>query len=679
MHPIFKQILSRYSLIFLLCLLTGFSLSAQENSSYQDADIELRAAYISAVMRYATWPNEKRKEQLTIGVMGADKLFHTLDTLFIPPVRNLPIEVKKIERNTQLVDLDILYIGNVSLQQLPSIMAIARSQHILIITEGASLREEVMINILSSQNKRLSFQVNADKIAEAGIHTTSDLILLRGTELELILHVQQKQQELYLLQQEHDLILLERDKEQERLHQAQEHIHNLELAIEERNFVLAAKEGTIEDTERLMSSQQMKLNQLLHELDGQRQLLLNRETQLNAIQRDLNLSRQELERQQRELEYKEKQLRAKQDESDRLSSQITNNKKTLQAQQDILQSQVESMNNQALLIQSREKTIAKQRYQIFFIGIGFFIAVVFAILSITLYFRGRRISHSLVEAIDKLKSTQDQLIEAEKMAALGNLVAGVAHEVNTPLGIAITATSMMAELRENIVSAFEHKKLTQKQLQHFLDRSFESLQLTERNLANVDKLITNFKQVAVDHVVIENRDINLAQYIEEVMSTLSIELKRTGVTYTIEYDEENPIHLEIAPGALAQIITNLTTNSIRHAFDEQPGHITIRLSRQDNEKDKSEEKVLIQFCDNGKGISSDVMSRLYEPFFTTKRNRGGTGLGMSIVYNIVRQKLQGEIFVQSTLNESTCFTLLLPIQARPNQDALLSSQVSPQA
>ena len=177
-------------------------------------------------------------------------------------------------------------------------------------------------------------------------------------------------------------------------------------------------------------------------------------------------------------------------------------------------------------------------------------------------------------------------------------------------------------------------------------------ELNTSSLNRVIELLNNFKQVAADQVVGEVRTINLASYINEIMQTLSAELKRFHVTY--QYSGEQEVEITTIPGALAQVLTNLVTNSLKHGFEnKQQGNITIDVN-------KAGDMIEINYADDGLGMSQEVLQNIFEPFFTTKRNSGGTGLGMNIVHNIIRQKLQGNISIDSKPNAGAKFILLLP-------------------
>ncbi|WP_198674992.1 YfiR/HmsC family protein [Aliidiomarina taiwanensis] len=646
----------RFALLLLfVSYVVGFQAQAIEANNISDD--ELRAGYLTAVMRYITWPDEPERQQLVIGTLNAGSVNAALQSTPLPRIRGMQVQLREIHRITQVAEVDVLYVGSRAASQLRTLDPIARNHNILLVTEGVVGREEVMINLISSRQSRFSFQVNTDKIQDAGLAPSENLIRISGLELEMVVAYRRKQQELQQVRAQLTELEQALHSNEQRQNSLQERVAMLEAGIEERDSVLRAQAGSLEDKQQVMDSQQTTLNRLLQELDEQRMRLFSREEQLAIIQRNLANAERALAAHQAELEYKERQLQEKQLESDALAERIAINRSTLATQQQVLRDQRAAIAEQVSLLESREETINKQRELLMYVGIGFFIALIFALLSILLYYNKRKTAAQLMQALDELHDAQDKLVEAEKMAALGNLVAGVAHEVNTPLGVALTATTMLNDGRQQLVSTIEQGKLSKSQLDKFLTKAAESLQLTERNLERVARLISNFKQVAVEQMVTERREINLEEYLEEVMSTLSIELRRVGVTYTIESDPN--ITMLTTPGAMAQIFTNLTTNAIRHAFDGQGGTLTIRAKKAPGDN------IHIEFCDDGTGMDEEVLGKLFDPFFTTRRNDGGTGLGMSIVYNLVRQKLHGDIHVSSEPNKGTCFTLDMPRVTHP--------------
>jgi len=260
---------------------------------------------------------------------------------------------------------------------------------------------------------------------------------------------------------------------------------------------------------------------------------------------------------------------------------------------------------------------------------------------------------SLQEALDNFKQAQDRLVETEKMAALGKLVAGVAHEVNTPLGIAVTATTHCEHRLKKLRTAFEDGSISRKQLATFINDTFDAYTLLSSNLERAASLIQNFKKTAVDQSSFELVECALADYLNALVISLKPMVKKKKVSISIDADER--IKVKTYQGALAQIITNLVSNCHEHAFTEadEKHHISISV-------EAHEDGAVVRFKDNGKGMETRTLKSIFEPFYTTARDHGGSGLGLSIVYNLVTRKLKGQIDVQSTPGEGSEFILLIP-------------------
>ena len=262
-------------------------------------------------------------------------------------------------------------------------------------------------------------------------------------------------------------------------------------------------------------------------------------------------------------------------------------------------------------------------------------------------------TQQLSQALEDLQATQKQLVESEKMAALGSLVAGVAHEINTPVGTSITAASTLKDETTTFNNDVAQGKLKRSSLNNYLEVALVSTDLILNNLNRASDLIQSFKQVAVDSSHLEKREFTIKPYIEEILNSLAPKFKHTALTLTVE--GENEIKLDTYPGAIAQIVTNLTMNSLNHAYQPgEKGELLFKISQQQNQ-------VLIEYRDDGCGIPSENLTKIFEPFFTTARNQGGTGLGLHIVYNLVTQKLQGKIDVTSEVNLGTIFIIALPL------------------
>ncbi|MCP4074557.1 MAG: HAMP domain-containing histidine kinase [Gammaproteobacteria bacterium] len=256
---------------------------------------------------------------------------------------------------------------------------------------------------------------------------------------------------------------------------------------------------------------------------------------------------------------------------------------------------------------------------------------------------------------DKLKQAQKQLIESEKMASLGELVAGVAHEINTPVGVGVTAASYLSDEAQKIDKKYKSEVMTREDFQEFLDCSLQTTKMILSNLQRATELVKSFKQVAVDQTAEDRRLFSVKSYIEEVLITLQPRLKKTP--HQIVVSGDSSIEIDSYPGSFSQIITNLIMNSVIHAYDENDaGHISIVVSRRD-------ENICLVYTDDGKGVDRDSLAKIFDPFYTTKRGFGGTGLGMHIVYNLITQKLKGTIICESQVGQGVSLTITVPATA----------------
>jgi len=259
----------------------------------------------------------------------------------------------------------------------------------------------------------------------------------------------------------------------------------------------------------------------------------------------------------------------------------------------------------------------------------------------------------LEATLNQLQNTQEMLIESEKMASLGNLVAGVAHEVNTPLGIGITGASHGLELLRTLKKQHEASKMSQKSFEEYLKQGEEVGVLVVSTLLKAGKQIQSFKQVAVDQTNYDQLKFNLKKSLEDIFNSLHYMLKKCNPEIIIRCDES--IELDSYPGAFSQIITNFVANSLLHGFEgRDTGTITIEIIPE-------EEEVVVKYSDDGVGIPKENLKKIFDPFFTTKRAMGGTGLGMHIVFNLVHHQLGGTLDCESTTGKGATFTVRLPM------------------
>ena len=267
---------------------------------------------------------------------------------------------------------------------------------------------------------------------------------------------------------------------------------------------------------------------------------------------------------------------------------------------------------------------------------------------------------SLNSTLKLLQETQEQLVEAEKMASLGGLVAGVAHEINTPLGNAVVASTHLKEEVSLIKKSILNDELTRSALDDFLDNTENATQLLYNNLERASNLVQSFKQVATDQSMESNRLFNLKEYTDEVLNSIKPKFRRTHINITSICSETTEINAD--PGVYAQILSNLLMNSLIHGFEkDQHGEIVIDI-QESTPGPKGDKALLLIYIDNGKGMDDETRLSAFEPFFTTRRGEGGSGLGLHIVYNLVTQGLKGKIRLESAPDRGVRFEISIPLE-----------------
>jgi len=269
-----------------------------------------------------------------------------------------------------------------------------------------------------------------------------------------------------------------------------------------------------------------------------------------------------------------------------------------------------------------------------------------------------RRAQDLQRTVDELRSTQAMIVQQEKMAALGGLVAGVAHEVNTPLGVAVTTGSLIQDHVNELRAHVDNGTATRGIVRRVTENVEQALSLLTSNLARAASLIQSFKEVAVDRGHVTTREVQLGPWLNAVLQSLSPVLRRSGVVAEQQVHATEPVLL--AAGELEQVITNLVVNACTHAFNgsaegvRAAGHVRVTLLQ-------THDTVTIEVADDGVGMPPEVAARVFEPFFTTRRGRGGTGLGMHITHQIVVERFSGTISLDTRPGEGTRWRMNLPM------------------
>ncbi len=270
----------------------------------------------------------------------------------------------------------------------------------------------------------------------------------------------------------------------------------------------------------------------------------------------------------------------------------------------------------------------------------------------------RAAKDSAERALIELRQAKDSLLQSEKWAALGSMVAGISHEINTPIGVGVTAASFLFEQTAKIGQEYDDGSMKRSTLKQYLSDACESAHLILTNLQRTSELVSNFKKMAVDQSSGDRRSFDIGDYLKGVLISIGPILRKIRRSINVRLNCETTIEINSFPGSLAQVITNLVINAVTHAFDENSsGFIDIDVAIINND-------VIEIICrDDGKGISCADLPRIFDPFFTTRRGDGGSGLGLYIVQDIVTTNLGGSIEVKSEVGRGTAFIIRMPLHA----------------
>ncbi len=262
--------------------------------------------------------------------------------------------------------------------------------------------------------------------------------------------------------------------------------------------------------------------------------------------------------------------------------------------------------------------------------------------------------------VSEQKKFEKQIIQSEKMAALGGLVAGMVHEISTPLGVALTSASFLQDKTNAYAKQNATGNMNILNSDKFVGSAVEASNMVLLNISRAVDLVNSFKQVAVDQTGEIVRSFNLKKYLDDIIFSLQPQIKKSGHAISVNCPDD--FMLESYPGAFYQIVSNLVMNSLIHGFkDSLKGLIKINISI-------NERNLFFTYEDNGKGIAPENTGRIFDPFFTTRRNQGGTGLGLHIVYNIVTQRLSGQIHCDDHQGQGALFKIRIPLEKKRLSD-----------
>ncbi len=633
--------------VFLTLILFGTLLFLVSVSAQQLNKEQIKAAYIYNFLKHIQWPEESKKSHFVIGIYK-DRVFYELlkNSFQNKKVKNKRVSVLLISNLKQGSNSDLFYLPKQFNKQLTQIANKIRGSHTLLVTDNSPDKHNAMLNLIDSKGANaISFEVNKSNIVYEQLSTSAQLLLLGGTELDVA----------YLYRETEQAMQATREREAEL---------NAEILLQQTQLTLTGNKLSqlnqdLEQSSKEVQQQQVAMKKQARELQKQKLDLDKKEQELATILQQLNDANKNYTTQTHAISEKKQQVAIKEQENLQMADLIKQNKSILQQQQHNIARQQQALSAQGGELAAQKQTIVSQKETITKTTILVVIAAFALTLLVGLFYKNKKTTHKLTETLNHLKETQIQLIQSEKMASLGKLIAGVAHEINTPLGIAVTSTSLIQENTEAMAKRLDDKSLSQNQLKSYINIVNQSSHISNKGLERVIELMHNFKEVAADQIVEQIREINIADYINEVMTTLTNELKKNQVNYLFSGDET--IIVNTIPGALAQVVTNLVNNSILHGFHnvnesrDQRKDISINLTQH------SIDEICLTYKDNGIGMNKEVLAQVFDPFFTTKRNKGGTGLGMNIVYNIIEQKLAGHIKISSKLEQGITCKITLPL------------------
>ncbi|WP_206486053.1 YfiR/HmsC family protein [Thalassotalea sp. G2M2-11] len=601
---------------------------AQELSSEQ-----IKTAYLFNFFKHISWPNEQAKKSYQLAVYKDERIFQS----FYLGLNNRIVKGKSI--NVQLVDqledakqADMVFVAITPEIDISLIASELRKTATLLVTDNSVDKRNIMINLLfNPKTAGIDFEINKSNIVFEQLTMSSEILFLGGTEIdvaELYRETEVAMQEMRQRETELQKTLAEQN---EQLAASSERLRKL-------NKELIQRQALNEDHQAQLMALKSNIELQQEAIDSKEQQLISLGDKLAAIQRDLE-QRQQLADQ-------------KEQENQTMAKRIEKNRSILAQQQSQIDSQGVQLNQKNEELAERKARIEQQKLYLIVMAVLIIIALIVSTLVVWLFMKNQKTTKQLSQTLTNLKEMQDQLIQSEKLASLGKLTAGVAHEINTPLGIAITSSSSAHESTLRVKDSFTRGTLKKSEVTRYFDDIEQASSLSMSSLNRVIELLNNFKQVAADQVVGEIREVDLTEYINEIMQTLSAELKRHRVNYI--YLGGTDIMAKTIPGAIAQVITNLVTNSLKHGFENRDdGNISIDIEQNFND-------ITIEYKDDGNGMTAEVLQNIFEPFYTTKRNSGGTGLGMNIVYNIVQQKLHGDIKVTSAPQQGAHFNITIP-------------------
>jgi len=627
------------STLIKMMLVTGLLfLTFEANSAVEKLSDKIKAAYVFNFIKYIEWPAEENIVNFRIAYLGNDKGYaEALKKIHGMKIKHFNIDFIKIPSIEQSDIFQILILDKTQSKYIDEISKQIGRRETLIVSDNAVDKKSTMINFIQTNDNIVKFELNRYQMLNAHLKVSSDILVLGGTELDIA-----------NVLKEMDATITSSLNE---INQQSSRLAQLKDNITSRENELALQRSKLAHQQQKLSSQDKKLEQQDGEIKQNKQDFQVLQKSYQQTTKELDASRVKLENNIDSLHNLKSDIQQKELSIYTLELQIKQRKEILNNIENQYAEQKQELAKQSSVIQTQSIVL------ILTVALSFVILVFLIVI-----YKSRKILHkvnqklqvnieALAEANFKLSTAQDQLVESAKMASLGGLVAGVAHEINTPIGVSVTAISHLADQVDAFEKEYEAGPLKKSSLEGLLANAKDSSDILTRNLQRASALISNFKQVAVDQSSENRRKFELKAYIKELIQSLQPQFKQN--CHQVHVSANKLIKLNSFPGVIAQIVTNLIMNSIRHGFKNKThGKIIIVLTIEDNQ-------VVIDYLDDGVGLTDQQREKVFDPFYTTARSTGGSGLGMSISYNLITSKLNGTISVLNS-SEGAHFLITFP-------------------
>ncbi len=645
----------RHLSLFFTCLFLCLLIKAPSTFAAQAPTAgQLKAVVIYKVIQLSRWPDEGTLKEYKIGVYGAAPSYVSdLNKYYSKQkIRGKSIKVVSYNPFKDKYPIKALLVSEKKVNELIKVNQQTKGRHILVFSERSKDKGHVMINLTQPNSKDVGFEINRVNIILEGLKISKDVVLAGGSELDVAKIYKQTVLDLTQTQNE----LNSKDKklkdQKNRIITQSKKLNTQKDEITQQNGKLKSQLEKIEHKNLELIEKQRHLDKLEKNLEVQLATIRSSSKILDNIENKLLTSKTSLQNQETE--------------NLTLAQKIKSNMDILAAQKESLKEKEQQISLIGKTVNKQKSTITMQNYFLIVFSLIVFLVIV---LSIVLYrsFLAKKKSSLMIEqkntqlekTMNELNTAQEQLLESEKMASLGGLVKGIAHEVNTPAGIVLTADSSQLERTLEIQCIFKKGDITHNMLSEYLDDSIKCSELSLTNIKRVASLVQTFKKVAVDQSSNDQRSFNLAEYVEQVITSTHSLIHKGN--HTIKVNCPTDIVIFSYPGAIAQMISILITNSVMHGFSNRENGI-ISLEFLSEKKD-----LILNYEDNGIGAKQEVIDNIFEPFYTTARGTGGSGLGAHILFNLVTQLLMGSIRCSIGAQGGLHFKIKIPMHDTPNE------------